>query len=551
MKKALIVLAVFVLFGPMLALLGVGVLMNPAAAHCVGTSAGIAVGAVPDELAVTTANGQTFVLNKTQLTRAASIITVGSQIEGVDRDALTIAVMAALTESTLRQLSNTSAYPESGSYPNDGNGGDHDSLGLFQMRPATGWGSVEELMDVDYQVKAFFGGVNGPNHPSPRGLLDIPGWQQMDKGAAAQAVEVSAFPDRYRNYEPVAQAILDALASPSHGAGGGPASTLTGGSRVVFPLPEDSWVMTSPFGVRVHPITGERKMHTGTDFAAADGTPILAVADGTVTVAGMPGGYGGLIVIEHQIDGATVASAYAHMWQHGIHVHVGDHVQTGQHIGDVGSSGMSTGPHLHFEIRPGGTRGEAVGAGAWLTAHQAADLPSAVSGGAVDGCQTGSSGFFSETGLTPPPRNADGSWPVESCTLTDPTQPGRNGACVTRTARIVAQIQAMNTGHNGIYCWDAHAWNPTSDHPKGTACDMTFGAIGRFPSGTDKTNGDRLANWLVANAETWAVKYVIWDGKVWSSARAGDGWRPYTGGGIYNPADATGGHYDHIHLSMH
>ena len=80
---------------------------------------------------------------------------------------------------------------------------------------------------------------------------------------------------------------------------------------------------------------------------------------------------------------------------------------------------------------------------------------------------------------------------------------------------------------------------------------MTFGAIGRFPSGADKTNGDRLANWLVANAETWAVKYVIWDGKVWSSARAGDGWRPYTGGGIYNPADATGGHYDHIHLSLH
>ena len=105
--------------------------------------------------------------------------------------------------------------------------------------------------------------------------------------------------------------------------------------------------MSSPFGMRVHPITGERKLHTGTDFSAADGVPILAVADGTVTVAGASGGYGNLIVIEHDIDGQTVATAYAHMWDHGIHVNIGDHVQAGQHIGDVGSSGLSTGCLLY------------------------------------------------------------------------------------------------------------------------------------------------------------------------------------------------------------
>jgi len=109
----------------------------------------------------------------------------------------------------------------------------------------------------------------------------------------------------------------------------------------------------------------------------------------------------------------------------------------------------------------------------------------------------------------------------------------------------------MNVGHNGIACWDPHAWNPTSDHPKGRACDIVFGSLGHFPKGTDKTNGDRLAEWLVANADTWGVNYVIWQGRVWSSARAQQGWRPYTGGGIYNPADATGGHFDHIHLSQH
>ena len=111
--------------------------------------------------------------------------------------------MAALTESTLRMLANTSAYPESANYPNDGNGGDHDSLGLFQMRPQSGWGTVAELMDPIYQAQAFFGGPTGPNHPSPRGLLDIPGWEQMDPAEAAQAVEVSAYPDRYRDYDPV------------------------------------------------------------------------------------------------------------------------------------------------------------------------------------------------------------------------------------------------------------------------------------------------------------------------------------------------------------
>lgn len=63
--------------------------------------------------------------------------------------------MAALTESTLRQLSNTSAYPESGSYENDGDASDHDSLGLFQMRAQAGWDPLAELMSVDYQVRAF------------------------------------------------------------------------------------------------------------------------------------------------------------------------------------------------------------------------------------------------------------------------------------------------------------------------------------------------------------------------------------------------------------
>ncbi|OSP07840.1 peptidase M23 [Microbacterium sp. LEMMJ01] len=385
MKKLAIALVALMLLAPTLGLVTIGLVVNPAVIACLASS-GLTVGNVPDSLVVTTANGETFTLNKQQLTHAATIITVGSSIDGVTRDAIQIALMAALTESTLRQLANTGAYPESGSYPNDGNGSDHDSLGLFQMRSQSGWGSVAELMDPEYQAKAFFGGPTGPNYPSPRGLLDIPGWQSMGKGEVAQAVEVSAYPDRYNNYEPVAETILTTLtrgtpaATTTPSAPASPVVDVVEASRVVFPLPERTWVHTSDFGPRTDPLTGESAFHSGTDFAAPDGTPILAATDGVVTVAEFSGGYGGLIVIEHRLGGVTVATAYAHMWQHGIHVTVGERVIAGQHIGDVGSSGRSTGPHLHFEVRPGGTNGEAVDAAKWLNDHDAADLPEATAG---------------------------------------------------------------------------------------------------------------------------------------------------------------------------
>lgn len=402
MKKLAIAVVALLFLAPTLGLVTVGLVMNPAVIACL-SSPGLTVGNVPDSLVVTTANGERFTLNKKQLTHAATIITVGSRIEGVTRDGVQIAIMAALTESTLRQLANTGTYPESGSYPNDGNGSDHDSLGLFQMRPQSGWGSVAELMDPEYQVAAFFGGPSGPNYPSPRGLLDIPGWQSMGKGEAAQAVEVSAYPDRYNDYEPVAEKILATLTSgtstssataptavpPAPSAPSPGAVTKT--SRVVFPLPEGSWVHTGDFGPRVDPLTGENAFHTGTDLAAADGTQILAAADGVVTVAEFSGGWGGLIVIEHHIDSTTVATAYAHMWQTGIHITVGDRVIAGQHIGDVGSSGRSTGPHLHFEVRPGGTYAEAIDAAKWLNDHDAADLPEATAGAGCSATTGGTS----------------------------------------------------------------------------------------------------------------------------------------------------------------
>lgn len=332
--------------------------VGPSNSSC---GSGIEVGDVPGHLAARTADGITMTLDRTQLTHAATIATVGSRTPGVGRDGVRIALMAALTESSLRMLANTGAWPESTRFPNDGNGGDHDSLGLFQMRPLAGWGTVAQLMDSTYQARAFFGGNNGPNHGSPRGLLDIPGWQQLPPGAAAQAVEVSAFPDRYARFEPVADAIITALASPAEDQLARAPAT----SKVVFPLPEGTWRATSPYGWRSDPITGANSLHTGNDYAAPLGTPILAIGDGTVTYAGAhPSGYAHLILIDHTIHGRKVTSGYAHMYGNGIHVRVGDHVTAGQHIADVGDDGKSFGAHLHFEIR---LDGHSTHPTSWLT----------------------------------------------------------------------------------------------------------------------------------------------------------------------------------------
>jgi murein DD-endopeptidase MepM/ murein hydrolase activator NlpD len=367
-------------FGPASLLVVVVVLLNPAAHASCGSSrssGSLTVGPIPDHLAAITADGVHVRLTHRQLTRAATIIDIGGHTDGVGTDGVTVALTAALTESTLRMLSNTSAYPSSARDPSDGNGEDHDSLGLFQMRPSAGWGTVGQLMDATYQARAFYGGPTGPNHGAPRGLLDIPGWRDLAKPAAAQAVEVSAHPQRYARWQPVATTILQRLTR----SGSSPTSET---NRVVLPLPANTWIRTSGFGMRVHPITGVRKLHTGLDLAAPSGTPVLAVGDGRVVFAGPAAGYGNLILIEHTIGGQRLMSGYAHMFADGIPVRVGDSVTAGQRIADVGMAGDATGPHLHFEIRPGGAMSAPVDPEPWLVSHGAAGLDAASEGAGTD-----------------------------------------------------------------------------------------------------------------------------------------------------------------------
>ena len=111
--------------------------------------------------------------------------------------------------------------------------------------------------------------------------------------------------------------------------------------------------LSSSFGKRKHPILGFTKMHTGTDFAAPTGTPILASGDGIVTRAQWCGGGGNCVKIKHNRVYQTV---YAHMSKFGKGIKKGTRVKQGQIIGYVGSTGLSTGPHLHYEVIENGKK---------------------------------------------------------------------------------------------------------------------------------------------------------------------------------------------------
>ena len=117
-----------------------------------------------------------------------------------------------------------------------------------------------------------------------------------------------------------------------------------GDKQMLFPLIAPS-AISSLFGTRVHPVTGQVRFHQGTDLAAAEGTPVVAAFSGRVEIAGWLGGYGLIVVISH---GDTHETRYAHLSE--VLVKTGQEVRQGTVIGLVGSTGLATGPHLHFEI---------------------------------------------------------------------------------------------------------------------------------------------------------------------------------------------------------
>jgi murein DD-endopeptidase MepM/ murein hydrolase activator NlpD len=117
--------------------------------------------------------------------------------------------------------------------------------------------------------------------------------------------------------------------------------------------PIDGARMSSGFGMRRHPVLGYSRMHRGTDFAAPTGTPIYAAGNGTIDFIGNNRGYGRYVRIRHS---GGLATAYAHMSRFAKGLERGSRVEQGEVIGYVGTTGLSTGPHLHYEVLQNGTQ---------------------------------------------------------------------------------------------------------------------------------------------------------------------------------------------------
>ncbi|GGV18318.1 peptidase [Streptomyces filipinensis] len=161
-----------------------------------------------------------------------------------------------------------------------------------------------------------------------------------------------------QNYVVRIKSLIPKYESVGDTQGGG---KLPDGQRMAMPLSGNPPV-TSPFGMRMHPILHVWKLHTGIDFGVPAGTPFLAARDGKVTSAGWANGYGNRVVISHgTIDGKQISTTYNHM--SAISVSVGQQVRVGQQVGAVGSTGFSTGPHAHFEVM---VNGQYVDPAPWL-----------------------------------------------------------------------------------------------------------------------------------------------------------------------------------------
>ena len=281
----------------------------------------------------------------TQIRNAAIVINVGADLKMPPR-AWVIAVATAMQESRLTNLGNL------------GSTNDHDSLGLFQQRPSAGWGTPQQIIDPVYASTKFY-----------EKLKTVTGWESMSLTQAAQRVQVSAYPDAYAKHEPLATQIVNLLAD---GAANAVGSSLTMVCASAGQIAASGW--TTPLkallgsGFR----TAQRPTHQGVDLIAGRYTPIAAAASGVVSVVkcdedhsgrqtcnvdGYPGkgGCGWMVEIQHADN---VMTRYCHMVQRPS-VHEGQQVTAGEIIGRVGTSGNSSGPHLHFEVHLNNDRSSA------------------------------------------------------------------------------------------------------------------------------------------------------------------------------------------------
>jgi murein DD-endopeptidase MepM/ murein hydrolase activator NlpD len=283
-------------------------------------------------------------LTSDQVRNAAIIVQVGQQLKVPPRGWV-VGVATALQESWLTN------------HPNLGSRNDHDSIGLFQQRPSQGWGTVAQLSDPAYQARKFF-----------QKLVKVRNWQALPLTLAAQRVQISAYPQAYAKHEPRATTIVDLLT----GGGGRAAGNLVNVRCVTAgEVTASGWTVPIKGPITSGFRTAGRPGHNGVDIGMPKGTPIRASTSGVVLTsrcsATLASGAfwgcdrdGGLFVtgcgwyVELQHAG-NIITRYCHMRTR-PRVSVGQVVSAGEVIGEVGSSGNSTGPHLHFEVHTNGDR---------------------------------------------------------------------------------------------------------------------------------------------------------------------------------------------------
>ncbi|HEX8631146.1 MAG TPA: M23 family metallopeptidase [Catenuloplanes sp.] len=271
-----------------------------------------------------------------QVRNAAIIIKVGADLDVPPRGWV-IAVATAMQESRLTNLGHL------------GTRNDHDSLGLFQQRPSAGWGTPAQVRDPVYAATKFY-----------QKLKEVTGWEKMALTDAAQKVQISAYPNAYAKHERLATHIVNLLAD---GAARAVGESVTAVCAVAGQIAASGWTVPIPGSVGSAFRSSSRPDHHGVDIAAARYTKIWAATSGVVTTAacdidrskrytcnndGYPGkgGCGWYVEILHA---SNVMTRYCHMVERPS-VRVGQSVTAGQVIGRIGTSGDSSGPHLHFEV---------------------------------------------------------------------------------------------------------------------------------------------------------------------------------------------------------
>ena len=276
-------------------------------------------------------------LTEEQVRIGAVIIKVGQDLKVPPRGWV-LAVATALQESRLQNL------------PHLGPVNDHDSIGVFQQRPSQGWGTPAQLADPAYQSRRFY-----------EKLLTVAGWQTMSVTVAAQRVQVSAFPDAYAKHEPLAAKVVDVLTGGASRAAG---AELALRCAAGFDIAASGWTLPVQGPMISGFRTGDRPAHNGVDISVPKGTPVRSAAAGVVITAlcnaSLNGGpyrcdQDGSPVVQgcgwyvDMLHAGRIITRYCHLMSRPA-VYVGQNIGAGEVIGLAGSSGNSSGPHLHFEV---------------------------------------------------------------------------------------------------------------------------------------------------------------------------------------------------------